>query len=148
MVPSPPLSPFVHVVEVAPRRGHGELRVDVESSADGLVIALGALTVAVTPAGITGASGGAGGAWVIRGGDVVELAGARVTPVRAGPLAGGTLLVASAGLLAYARAADIARIAAGPELAAAAAALVELVRRPSRELPDDVALVLARELSA
>jgi len=40
----------------------------------------------------------------------------------------------------------IARVASGPDLAAAARALVELVRLPSGELPDDVAIVLCREV--
>jgi hypothetical protein len=54
-------------------------------------------------------------------------------------LGAGTLLVASDGLLRYAKPADIARLAAGPDLDATACGLVELVRPRSDALPDDVA---------
>jgi hypothetical protein len=60
---------------------------------------------------------------------------------------GGTLLVASDGLLRYAKLADIARLAAGADLDAAARGLVELVRLSSGALPDDVAMVLGREVA-
>jgi hypothetical protein len=59
-------------------------------------------------------------------------------------LGGATLLLASDGLLRYGRASDITRIASGPDLDAAARALVELVRLPSGTLQDDVAVVLCR----
>ncbi|MBK9030298.1 MAG: hypothetical protein IPL61_02985 [Myxococcales bacterium] len=42
---------------------------------------------------------------------------------------------------------EIARIARGPALAAAAAALIERVRLPSGALPDDVAIVLVRAVT-
>ncbi len=55
-----------------------------------------------------------------------------------------TLLVASDGLLNYAKRADIVTIVNGPDLEAAAAALVQLVRLPSGNLADDVSVVLVR----
>jgi hypothetical protein len=67
----------------------------------------------------------------------------RIPPTQ---LAGGTLLVASDGLLHYARQADIIRIASGEDLQAAARALIDLVRLPNGTLQDDVAVVLCRDL--
>jgi hypothetical protein len=49
-------------------------------------------------------------------------------------------------LLRYAKEADIARVAGGADLDAAAKSLVELVRLPSKQLPDDVSVVLCREV--
>lgn len=57
----------------------------------------------------------------------------------------GTLLVASDGLLRYARRSDVARIASETDLAIAAHALVDLVRLPSGGLQDDVSIVLCRQ---
>jgi hypothetical protein len=71
--------------------------------------------------------------------------GARVVAIRCGPLGGRTLLMASDGLLRYARPADIARAARIPDLDVAATELVDLVRLPSGDLQDDVAIVLLRE---
>ena len=113
-----------------------------------------AVVVEVTAAGLRGASVGDSGAWLV-GDDLVDLTadqrrkpllGAGATPVAftAGPLADRTLVLASDGLWKYARPADIAAAARHPDLAAAAAALLALVRLPSGGLPDDVALVLAR----
>jgi len=115
-----------------------------------------AVVLWVTHDKIVGASAGDSGAWIIRGDDIEDITsaqhrkpligdGAVVTPIATGPLGDGTLLVASDGLLRYAKRDDIARIAGGPDLAAAAKALVELVRLPSGELPDDVSVVLCRE---
>ncbi|MBL8623485.1 MAG: hypothetical protein JNK64_19415 [Myxococcales bacterium] len=113
-----------------------------------------AVVVEVTAAGLRGASVGDSGAWLV-GDDLVDLTadqrrkpllGAGATPVAftAGPLADRTLVLASDGLWKYARPADVADAARHPDLAAAAAALLALVRLPSGGLPDDVALVLAR----
>lgn len=113
-----------------------------------------AVVVEVTAAGLRGASVGDSGAWLI-GDDLVDLTadqrrkpllGAGATPVAftAGPLADRTLVLASDGLWKYARPADISAAARLTDLAAAAAALLALVRLPSGDLPDDVALVLAR----
>lgn len=117
-----------------------------------------AVVLWVTREKIVGASAGDSGAWLIRG-DAIEVLtsaqhtkpligdGAIVTPIEAGPIgAGGTLLVASDGLLRYAQRTDIVRIANGPDVGAAARALVELVRLPDGQLPDDVSVVLCREV--
>lgn len=102
---------------------------------------------------VRGASAGDSIAWIVdRTGAILELTSAQ----RRKPLvgdgaelvtfgghlgAGTTLLVASDGLWKYAKAADLARLVAGEELAAAAKALVALVSTP---LQDDVAIVLVR----
>ncbi len=59
---------------------------------------------------------------------------------------GQSTLVASDGLLRYAKRSDIARVANGPDLAVAARALVDLVRLPTGGLQDDVSIVLCRQL--
>jgi serine/threonine protein phosphatase PrpC len=118
-----------------------------------------AVVVTVTRDGLRGASAGDSGAWVIRDGKIEDLTHAQhrkpligdhsiAIPFQAGPLAGGTLLVASDGLLRHAPPEAIARVASGPELAAAARELVELVRLPSGEVPDDIAIVLCREVAS
>ena len=117
-----------------------------------------AVVATVTRDGIRGASAGDSGAWVIRDGRIEDLTHAQhrkpligdhsvAIPFHSCPLAGGTLLVASDGLLRHAPAEAIARVAGGPDLAAAARALVELVRLPSGEVPDDIAIVLCREVA-
>jgi serine/threonine protein phosphatase PrpC len=117
-----------------------------------------AVVLSVTPRAIMGASVGDSGAWVVRGAQIEDLtegqtrkplvgAGCRPFAVHAAGLGAGTLLVASDGLLRYAKPADIARLAAGPDLDAAARGLVELVRLRSGALPDDVAVVLCREVA-
>lgn len=118
-----------------------------------------AVVATVTQGGIRGASAGDSGAWVIRGGEIEDLTRAQhrkpligdhsiALPFQSGPLAGGTLVVASDGLWRYARPEAIARVASGPDLAAAARELVALVRLPSGEVPDDVSIVLCREAGA
>lgn len=133
-----------------------ELELDPDRLGPGLTTAV-ALTV--TADGISGASAGDSGAWVVwtRGDEpqVDELTANQQAALignhsvavafRGGPLAGGTLVVASDGLFRYAPREAIARAALGPDLAAAAHALVALVRLPSGELPDDVSIVLCRE---
>lgn len=104
---------------------------------------------------VHGASVGDSGAWIVGGASIADLTrhqerkpligGGGVPAFLRGELrAGETLLVASDGLLRYASRADIARVAGGPDLAAAARALVALVRLPGGELQDDVAVVLCR----
>ena len=116
-----------------------------------------AVVIEVTPTGVDGASVGDSGAWIIRGTEIEDLtaqqvrkpligAGGVPSTIRAGALGAGTLLVASDGLLSYAKPADIARVAGGTDVQAAARALVELVRLPSGQLPDDVSIVLCRAL--
>jgi serine/threonine protein phosphatase PrpC len=87
-----------------------------------------AVVVVVTADGLDGASVGDSGAWVIRGTEIGD----------------GTLLVASDGLLKYAKPADIARIAGGADLQAVAQELVALVRLRSGALQDDVSIVVCR----
>ncbi len=60
-------------------------------------------------------------------------------------MGGGTLLLASDGLFNYAAAERITASLAGGELGGSAARLAQLVRLPSGELHDDVAVVVARE---
>lgn len=115
-----------------------------------------AIALSVTRAEIVGAAVGDSGAWIIRDDGVEDLTAAQErkpllgggcmpVEVRSGSLAGGTLLVASDGLLKYAREARIASVVRGAELAAAAHALVELVRLRSGALQDDVSIILCRE---
>jgi PPM family protein phosphatase len=115
-----------------------------------------AIILSVTCTGVAGAAVGDSGAWIIRDTGVEDLTvgqlpkpllGAGCIPsVVGGPsLQGGTLLVASDGLIKYASQASIARIASGADLAFAAHALVDLVRLPSGELQDDISIVLCRE---
>lgn len=114
-----------------------------------------AVIVEVTARGLTGASVGDSGAWLVRGDAVIDLTagqarkplvgdGAAACTFEHATLDAETVLVASDGLLRYAREQDIARIASGPDLAAAARALVELVRLPTGGLQDDVSVVLGR----
>jgi serine/threonine protein phosphatase PrpC len=115
-----------------------------------------AIVISVTPAGLEGASVGDSGAWVIRGTEIEDLSarqvrkplvGAGCTPsaIHGGTLGEGTLLVASDGLLKYAKPSDIARIAGGADLQEVARALIDLVRLRSGQLQDDVSIVLCRE---
>jgi serine/threonine protein phosphatase PrpC len=116
-----------------------------------------AVILSIDASGLVGASVGDSGAWMIAESEVVDLTdgqtrkplvGDGCIPFRttAPPLGHRTLLVASDGLLRYAKQHDIARIANGPDLAAAARALVNLVRLPSGGLQDDVSIVLCRQL--
>lgn len=106
--------------------------------------------VLVVGTNIVGASVGDSGAWLIRDDGVADLTHAQQRK----PLVGdgciampfeaelaGTLLVASDGLLRYAKRDDIVRLVREQGLVAARA-LVELVRLPTGELQDDVSLVL------
>ena len=101
---------------------------------------------------IVGASAGDCGAWLIH--DVVEdlterqvrkpLLGTRAAqpvPFRA-RLGAGTLLLASDGLLKYARRNDIADVARLEDLEAAAEELMRLPQLRSGDVPDDVSVVL------
>ena len=104
----------------------------------------------------SGASVGDSGAWLLQGGNVVDLTYGQQRKPLVGDgcapwriprtrLNGGTLLVASDGLLRYAKRPDIVRIASGEDLQAAARALIDVVRLPNGVLQDDVAVVLCRE---
>ena len=116
-----------------------------------------AVLVTVTAAGIRGASVGDSGAWLVRGDAIDELTaqqqrkplvgagGAMAIALGCGPIGEATLVVASDGLLKYGARRAIARIAGQADLAAAADALIELVRLPSGGLQDDVGVVLCRQ---
>lgn len=115
-----------------------------------------AVVVEVRTHGIRGISVGDSGAWIVRGSEIDDLtaeqhrkpllgAGAQVVAFERGPLAGGTLVVASDGLFRYAKPADVARLANQPDLEAAVRAMIELVRLPTGGLQDDVSIVLVRE---
>jgi len=114
-----------------------------------------AVVIAVSGGGLAGASVGDSGAWVVHEDSHDDLTAGQHRKRRLGsgralpvpfqrPALRGTLLVATDGLLAYARPADMRRIALGEDLDAAAQTLVRLVRLPSGEFVDDVALVLLR----
>lgn len=116
-----------------------------------------AVIVSISAGAISGASVGDSGAWLLRATDIVELTeGQQRKPfvgdgcvplrIRPAPLDSATLLVASDGLFHYARRTDILRLARGPDLHAAAQALVDLVRLRNGALQDDVAIVLCRAL--
>ena len=106
---------------------------------------------------IFGASVGDSGAWLIDGaaGRCTDLTAAQerkpligsrcASPATfAGPLGASTLLMASDGLLKYARLEAIMEVVAGAEFAAIPRRLIDLVRLRSGALPDDVAVIVAR----
>ncbi|HEY0987022.1 MAG TPA: hypothetical protein VGD80_08220 [Kofleriaceae bacterium] len=116
-----------------------------------------AVIVSISAGAISGTSVGDSGAWLLRSTDIVELTegqhrkpfvGDGCIPVRIWPMTLGddTLLVASDGLLRYAKRTDILRIASGPDLCTAVHALIDLVRLRNGTLQDDVAIVLCRAL--
>jgi serine/threonine protein phosphatase PrpC len=104
---------------------------------------------------IVGASVGDSGAWIIADGVIVDLTGAQQRKPLLGsgclPIpfegtlpAGATLIVASDGLLRYAKRTELIRVAASDTVEAAASALLDLVRLPSGRLQDDVSIVVCR----
>jgi serine/threonine protein phosphatase PrpC len=108
---------------------------------------------------ISGASVGDSGLWLIETSEVTDvthaqrrkpLLGDGCDPVafRHGFASTTTLLVASDGLLRYAKLQEIARVARGANLDDAAASLIELVRLPTGDLQDDVSIVLCRRAPA
>lgn len=127
-----------------------------------LALAMGgestAVILALSATGVVGASVGDSGAWIVRDGSVEDLTigqnrkplvgSGTCVPVAfsVGPLRGGTLLVASDGLFKYAKRGDIARVVTQSELGSASAGLVELVTLRSGSVPDDVAVILCREV--
>ena len=116
-----------------------------------------AVVLIASPTVISGASVGDSGAWLITGDSIVELnesqqrkpfLGAGCIPVAfSSPFPeGSTLLVASDGLLRYAKPRDIARVASDPRLDLAVKALLDLVRLRSGDLQDDISVVLCRRI--
>lgn len=115
-----------------------------------------AVIVSIRGGVLSGASVGDSGAWLVHATEAIDLtvgqsrkplvgAGGRPWRIPATPLGDGTLLVASDGLFRYAQRAAILRMAAADDLAAAAQALIGLVRLPTGALQDDAAVVLCRE---
>lgn len=105
---------------------------------------------------VIGASVGDSGAWMISESDIENLtAGQSRKPLlgsgEAIPVSfqkaqlDGTLLLASDGLLKYARQEKIASVIRETDLELAAEKLVQLVCFPSGALPDDVSYILVRE---
>jgi len=130
-------------------------RVDQALAGDARAGETTAVVVAVSARGVAGASTGDSGAWIVRRHDVDELTAGQPRKARLGsgavePVAfarsalDGTLLVASDGLFAYTTAARISARVRGGDLEAAVAGLVSLVRLPSGELMDDIAVALVR----
>jgi serine/threonine protein phosphatase PrpC len=114
-----------------------------------------AVIVSIRGGVLSGASVGDSGAWLVHNGDAIDLtegqhrkplvgAGCRPWHIPPTSVGGSTLLVASDGLLRYAKRSAIVRLASGEDLPAAARALVDLVRLPTGGLQDDVAVVLCR----
>lgn len=136
-----------------------ELLADLDHDAQRLAYGQStAVVLSISDVGIRGASVGDSGALMLHGTDVVDLTdgqarkplvGSGCVPFRVTStlVADGTLLVASDGLLRYAKRTDIVRIASGADLNAAARALIEVVRLANGNLQDDVAIVLCRELA-
>jgi PPM family protein phosphatase len=115
------------------------------------------VVVALSPAGIVGASVGDSGAWLVTPQGSADLTenqrqkpflgtGAAIpVPFKARRL-DGTLLLASDGLFKYADWERIAEIARETDIQQAAGHLVDLVRLRSGSLPDDVSVILCRPL--
>lgn len=111
-----------------------------------------AVILCVTPDGITGASAGDSGAWIVRGGAVHDLTHGQVRkpllgdgcePFAFGGPFDGTLIVATDGLFRYAKRQDIAFVVErGDPPDAIARRLVDLVRLADGSLQDDIAVVV------
>jgi serine/threonine protein phosphatase PrpC len=103
---------------------------------------------------VLGASVGDSEAWIVRGRDYDVLTAAqgrgRLGTGRAAPVAftrelgGGTLVVGTDGLFAYAAAGIVCKAATLGGVEGAADALIERVRLPSGRYADDLAVVVAR----
>ncbi|HEY5927767.1 MAG TPA: SpoIIE family protein phosphatase [Kofleriaceae bacterium] len=117
-----------------------------------------AIVVVLGDGAIRGASVGDSEAWLVYADHRIEAitanqthkpllgSGAQLVPTTDVELGDATLLVASDGLFRTAKPMDIARIASGPDLTAAAERLVDLVRNDVGNVYDDVSVVLARRL--
>lgn len=114
-----------------------------------------AVIVSVHGETLDGASVGDSGAWIINPEGVIDLTrdqlrkplvGAGCTPVVFSNAFnfGSTLLVASDGLLRYAKPSEIVRVAQHASIEEAIRALIDVVRLRSGELQDDISIVLVR----
>lgn len=117
-----------------------------------------AVVAAITDTGICGASVGDSAAWVISPSGCDDLTGSQVQKPLLGsgsakPVSfqkgflGGTLLVASDGLVKYAPRQKICTLALDANLAGAGRKIIDLARLRSGALQDDVALILCRRCS-
>jgi serine/threonine protein phosphatase PrpC len=116
-----------------------------------------AVVAIVSASGIVGASVGDSGAWLVRPDGHLDLTSqqirkpllgsrcARPVRFRSGAL-DGTLVVATDGLLKYAKLRDICAKAHDTDLAAVPDGLVRLVRLQGGGLQDDVAIVVCRPI--
>jgi len=114
-----------------------------------------AVVVAVSPTGVSGASVGDSQAWIVRADGCQDLTRRQERKPLLGsgmayPIAfecgfdAGTVLLGSDGLFKYAEPDSICRAANDPDIEAAADRLLALVRLPSGNLKDDVAIILCR----
>lgn len=114
-----------------------------------------AVILRATADGVVGASVGDSGAWIIDAKNIVDLTsgqhrkpllGSGCIPVGfAGQFpARATLVVASDGLLRYAKRSDLVRVATTGGVDVAARALLDLIRLRSGGLQDDVSIVMCR----
>lgn len=132
-----------------------EFVLDVDQDLQRIGAQTTAVIAAVGHASIHGVSVGDSAAWLIGPAGVTDLTrrqerkplvggGCSPIPFRADALGSSTLLLGSDGLFRYASASEIARLARGVDLDRAARGLIDLVRLPSGDVPDDVTVVLVR----
>ncbi|MEO8552138.1 MAG: serine/threonine protein phosphatase [Kofleriaceae bacterium] len=145
----------IAAVVAEPTRDPAELLETLDGDPDRLGLGeTTAIVLAIAGDRITGASVGDSAAWLIDGSTITDItgdqqrkpllgAGAILVPF-ASSLGGATLLVASDGLLKYARRDAILRAVAEPDLEVAADLLVAAARLPNGALQDDLSLVLVR----
>jgi PPM family protein phosphatase len=116
-----------------------------------------AVVASVTEEGVCGASVGDSAAWILNESGVVDLTAGQVRKPLVGTgsakpvafhaeLLGGTLLLATDGLIKYAPRDEIRHLAMGMDLSAAARKLIDRARLRSGQLQDDVALILCRSI--
>jgi hypothetical protein len=132
---------------------------DLLCELDGVLVRFGGqstgILLSIRDGEITGASVGDSEAWLVRDADVIVLTaqqqrkplvgdGCEAVAISPTQLATGTLVVATDGLFRYVKRGDIARIARQRDLDAAIRDLLDAARVASRDLQDDVAIVLCR----
>jgi PPM family protein phosphatase len=116
-----------------------------------------AVIVGVSSTNVFGASIGDSGAWLLNGPNIDDLTQSQVRKPFVGTGAafpvgfsrdafGGTLLVATDGLLKYTSREAIASVVQKSNLPDLPEALIKLVRYPSGNLPDDIAIGLCRSI--
>lgn len=130
-------------------------RLDLELARDPGAGQCTCVVVAISRNVLCGASVGDSGAWLVarqtycdltrrqRAKPLLGSGAARPVPIPNMPCA-GSLIVASDGLWKYASPDSICTVALAEEFASVPPGMVNLVRLPSGELPDDVAIALCR----